>query len=635
MNWADLLAPRYHLACQPDGSLLQTGQGSWERVFLGFDRLSSRFVSIHTLPPRTVLPRPVSLSVGERVYLAGRASHPGLFNVIDYGERQDCLFYITELEEGEPLPVYLARLRSLPLPFAFDLAIQLVALLRFLDNFPRILGNVTAEDLLVSPSPGQSLCLRLAGLGLNREEQRLEPASLEKSWLSQTAGLLWELVGASVREDPQLKFSSQGSSVLLDPFRSFLHLAQAPSDGFASEAFRKLEKELHHHLNRFLEILDSRHRWPCPEECIFLRPRSLLARLLIDEGVLPQWRDHNYEFTPELFCPHSRFALAARDVRIGSDVTFQILPPHLLLGETGLDRLYRLMGYPSLKENSPHLRTFFLRSEVTCTFFAEESVHGFSLLNLLERRGKLGSDEAHQILAGVHQAFQELEPVPAPEEPVAPWNVYVSFASSVSAEDLSHCLDRWHVQDWPEYRLKMRLGPCMTDFTRPARSEWEEILHQLAAASRSLLSKVHHLDLGFSALAVFLLEYRRYRGLLIGGARCRTAVSCSRLHKLLASTLLSGQPHSPELRERFLQGMARQLDAFAYPFEAGRSTPSAPDQTNAFRSARPFLDPLVPGNADLAPLSARQHRVTLLNRLLRRESSRMRMKQKQVDQLPS
>ena len=71
-------------------------------------------------------------------------------------------------------------------------------------------------------------------------------------------------------------------------------------------------------------------------------------------------------------------------------------------------------------------------------------------------------------------------------------------------------------------------------------------------------------------MTVYLLEYRRYHNLLVSGdPRPRAAVSCARLHHLLAGTLLSDQPHSPEVRQLFLASMERQLDGLAYPVEDG------------------------------------------------------------------
>ena len=619
MNWAELLAPRYHLARYPDGTLLQTGQDAWEQRVLGFDCQTARFVTIHTLLPRSQLPQPLCLSVGERVYLAGRIAYPGLFNVTDYGERRGCLFYVTELEEGEALPSYLARLRSLPLSVALDLAVQLAALLRHLASYPRILGNVSSADLFVAPSLGQSLSLRLAGLGLNRQERDLAPKELEKFWLPQTADLLWNLAGVALEGDHQLKFSSQGSAVLLDPFRSFLQAIRVPPNCPTTQAFRELERDLHHHLHRFVEILDPHRRFPCPEECISLRPHSFLSHLLIEEGVLPQWQDHNFEFAPELFSSQSRFALTARDIRTSGDIALQVLPPSSLIGESGLESHFRKLGHPGLKDGGQFLRTFFLRSEGAYTVFAEESLHGFNLVNLLERRAVLFSNEVHAILTSLAPVFQQLECATGIEDLVVPWNVCMDFAPAIAEDQVTLCLNSWRLRNWPPFQLKVRIGPTMVDFTRPVRSEWEEILRQLNADHRSHPQSRHHLDLSFAALAVFLLEYRRYHNLLASGdPHPRAAVSCGRFRDLLHSTLLSNQPRTPDVRERFLDGMANRLDKFAYPCEAVPSPVPAAD---------PILDASSgPSSLSSTAQAIRQRKVAFLNRLLRRDSSRMRMR---------
>lgn len=619
MNWAELLAPRYFLSRQPDGSLLQTSRTPRESRFLGFDTETSRLVSLHALPSKADLSEAQALSVAERIYLAGRISHPGLFNVTDYGEREQCLFYVTELEEGEPLSAYLARLRPLPLPLALDLAVQLVALIRYLANFPRILANLTADDLLVAASPGQSLCIRVSGLGLGREEQAGE-ISLPKVWQPELTTLIWNLVGISVREDPRLKFSTQGSAVQLDPFRDYLESTQPGSPGPASQAFREFETGLHQHLYRFLQIIDPNHPWPTPEEFVSLRPLTLLTRKLVDDGVLRQWQDHNYEFVPGLYCSHSRFALSARDVRSGSDVSFQVLPPASLIGDSRLTALYQRIGNPALKELAAPLRIFFLRSEPASTIYAEEAVNGFNLLNLLERRVELSGAEAHGILARLDSAFQLLESVAGLENLLTPWNIYFSFETAVSGDDFVQCLTSRPLAEWPEFQLRLRLGPTGVDFSCPVRSEWEEVLHQLPKVFRAALAEPHPLDLRFAALAVFLVEYKRYHHRLFSGdPRPQTAVARAWLHQLLATTLL-GPPRSENQRERFLNGLARHLKLDQLP---------QPDSETVLPGANgnPW-SPAGPRSGDTAVHAVRKNRVTLLTRLLRRQASRSRDKQR-------
>ena len=108
-------------------------------------------------------------------------------------------------------------------------------------------------------------------------------------------------------------------------------------------------------------------------------------------------------------------------------------------------------------------------------------MHGFNLVNLLERRTVVYSNEAFQILRGLDSIFQHLEPISGIEDLIAPWNVYFDFAPSREAHN-SHCLTSRRLRDWPSFRLKARLGPTMVDFTRPIRSEWEEIVRQLENA---------------------------------------------------------------------------------------------------------------------------------------------------------
>jgi len=633
MNWDDQLAPRYVLSRDPGGADVELDSGPWGHRRLGFDQETRRFVSIQLLRHRSELSHATSVSIAERVYLAGRIPHPALCNVLDYGEREERLFVVSELDEGEFLLSYLGRHRNLPLPFALDLGVQLVGLLRYLADYPRILANVTAEDLSVSLSPGQSLRLRLADLGLNRPEQALDHAQLGTIWLPQAAGLLWEVVGKAVREDPNLKFASQGASAFLDPFRSFLDLIQSGRIQPSPSQFRDLEREFYRYLHRFLEIFESKLSWPSPAECISLRPKSFLRRLLVDEGILAHWQDHNYEFCAELFSEHSNYALAARAVHTDSPIQLQILPPDCIRGPTGLESLYRKLGHPYLREHPRFLRTHFLRSEDSYTVLAEESVHGFNLAHLVERRGVLFSNEVCELLWDLHRILRDLEDVSAPEEPVTPWNLYFCFSSEVTDGQLSRCLTSLRLRDWPSFDLKLRLGATTADFTRPVQSEWEEILHRLATPGDSADASPN-LDRGFAALALYMLEFRTYRNALGNGdRRPQPAATCEKLQDILEATVLRPEP-SPDGRERFLLAFESHLRILTYPWEhppsSGSSSPALAGPPHSIASS---MDPAGPdarepdasprySMADAAAAALRQARRShflRLRRLLRRE----------------
>src|SRR5438270_9866942 len=112
-----LLDGRYEL-----GAVL--GQGTFGRVFRGYDRRLARPVAIKVIKPGWTEEPEWAERFEREAQLMARINHPGIVQIHDIGHGEQGLYYVAELVDGESLA---ERLRRGPLAAgeALDVAAQL------------------------------------------------------------------------------------------------------------------------------------------------------------------------------------------------------------------------------------------------------------------------------------------------------------------------------------------------------------------------------------------------------------------------------------------------------------------------------------------------------------------------------
>lgn len=112
-----LLDGRYEL-----GALI--GQGTFGRVFRGYDRRLARPVAVKVIKPWWTEEPEWAQRFEREAQLMARISHPGIVQIHDIGHGEDGLYYVAELVDGESLAERLSR-GPLPPLEALDVAAQL------------------------------------------------------------------------------------------------------------------------------------------------------------------------------------------------------------------------------------------------------------------------------------------------------------------------------------------------------------------------------------------------------------------------------------------------------------------------------------------------------------------------------
>jgi eukaryotic-like serine/threonine-protein kinase len=101
------------------------GEGTFGRVYRGYDRRLARAVAIKVIKPWWAEDPDGAESFEREAQLLARVSDPGIVQIFDVGQAEEGLYFVTELVEGESLSARLKRSGSLPAWEACDIAEQL------------------------------------------------------------------------------------------------------------------------------------------------------------------------------------------------------------------------------------------------------------------------------------------------------------------------------------------------------------------------------------------------------------------------------------------------------------------------------------------------------------------------------
>jgi serine/threonine-protein kinase len=85
------------------------GEGTFGRVYRGYDRRLARDVAIKVIKPWWAADPEWADSFGREAQLLARVSDPGIVQIYDVGQAEEGLYYVTELVEGESLAARLKR----------------------------------------------------------------------------------------------------------------------------------------------------------------------------------------------------------------------------------------------------------------------------------------------------------------------------------------------------------------------------------------------------------------------------------------------------------------------------------------------------------------------------------------------
>ncbi len=126
------------------------GEGTFGRVYRGFDRRLAREVAIKVIKPWWAEDPEWADSFGREAQILARVSDPGIVQIYDVGHAEEGLYYVTELVEGESLARRLRRGGALPVWDACAIAEQLCRALEHAHRQHIVHRDIKPANVLLS-----------------------------------------------------------------------------------------------------------------------------------------------------------------------------------------------------------------------------------------------------------------------------------------------------------------------------------------------------------------------------------------------------------------------------------------------------------------------------------------------------
>src|SRR5581483_10947609 len=140
------------------------GEGTFGRVYRGYDRRLAREVAIKVIKPWWAEDPEWADSFGREAQLLARVSDPGIVQIFDVGHAEEGLYYVTELVSGESLAMLLRRGGRLAPWWACEIAEQLCRALEHAHAEHIVHRDIKPANVLIS-SEGR---VKVGDLGIAR-----------------------------------------------------------------------------------------------------------------------------------------------------------------------------------------------------------------------------------------------------------------------------------------------------------------------------------------------------------------------------------------------------------------------------------------------------------------------------------
>src|ERR1700729_201115 len=140
------------------------GEGTFGRVYRGYDRRLARAVAIKVIKPWWAEDPDGAENFEREAQLLARVSDPGIVQIFDVGHAEEGLYFVTELVEGESLAARLKRGGPIAAPEACEIAEQLCRALEHAHAERIVHRDIKPANVLIS-ARGQ---VKVGDLGIAR-----------------------------------------------------------------------------------------------------------------------------------------------------------------------------------------------------------------------------------------------------------------------------------------------------------------------------------------------------------------------------------------------------------------------------------------------------------------------------------
>jgi hypothetical protein len=467
----------YEIAEDPAGGSLELWRTDREVVCLASLPTELRWVELHVIAGVDTQDPAARVAVDDfraHVHALMRVRDRRSLEILEAGEDEGALFYVSEYIDGESLDRYLARLTPLPAWWAVEIARQLTMGLVSLRAQPALLSRVqifNARLTLEGEAAGAAL-VKLADfdLGGPAAAAPLVPAAVESRAVVEVGRLFCYALSGLVAEQitPHQLAALPVPPEVIDLLGRLLH---------------RPGRTALHDLSSLLAALSACAVSPALAAAPARIPPALRPRLPL-AAHFPTLPQVAAEIGDRLRLERATFDAAHPYVQRAfagtTPVTVQLLPPARLIAPHFLPTLREVAGRAA-KHPHPHLlRPLEIPSIDDPGWFLEEGPPRLTLEGVRQLRPALIPAEAAFLLRAHAQAVEALETAGFSPVAISPEDSFIDFSGSGEPTPGDDQLASQPVHTWPPFIIKFRAHPTAVHIAQPQR-----FLRERLVASRS------------------------------------------------------------------------------------------------------------------------------------------------------
>lgn len=429
---------QFHIAQDADGHHIEVVRDAEQVAVLAFDAARQAFVVCHVL---LKMPKQRE-EFDSRIEKLRGTGQQRLARVLDSGDDEGNVFYITEMVDGETLQEYLERFETVPLWLAVSLAKGAFEAARLLARVGDLMSRAPLEAMRVLQTGPMTLELRMGDFALNdgdgakaalARQARMEFASRSRQlsgWCSQQ----WQQRGGG------------GAEVAVGEFSRRLHEALIGC-GPGGEGVMEETVEV---FSRLLTDWSANGELPP-----MLKPRMLLTPFLLPAQEMAARLGAQVKIQSQRLEFSGPYAVTGTLAKNGQTVIVEQFPPEDLTGPGMREALRQAHDIPKAGKFPNLVPVTLLEGEDGLECVAEPVVDGVSLREVLSARGVLNVQETHLVLAGVDAALAQLEKARAGTLRLRLEDVFLFTGSSSEAPVETELLQK-KLTEWPGFSVVVK-----------------------------------------------------------------------------------------------------------------------------------------------------------------------------------
>ena len=469
-----------HIARRASGEPVELVRSPDEVTFLAFDQRIQRLVELHVLRGGGALSAEAKRSAFERAKQASEIRGPTFLRILEVGEDDGLVYYVSNLNDGEFGEDYVARRGALLPAASLSLVFQLLDDLLRAGRYERLIARMRLDRVLVSTLEDTFLHLKVFDYGLSAPEQKKSSEDGDRDLVIQVSRLLFLLMTG----EPYVGQSPESFSVLTSlPMSLRITIRTALTDrGNAPTSIAKVRDDVREAFSALVSSIQARNTRKQLVVTPEVQPRSQLQDLLLENVPIETILGRGFRVDAEANARRYPFSFPATNLKTGQQISVHLLPPSRIVNKELYEAVPLQMWRFSPERHPNILRSLSVWESPDWTFLTEEREAGFTLSRLMAERVSLNPQEIVVLLKQVSAGLEQAVECGVPRVDLHPSNILLQVGKPGPTLAREHeRLMQKRLDAWPPFLVKLRphltmrslYEPLLVD--RPQESDNEEI----------------------------------------------------------------------------------------------------------------------------------------------------------------